>query len=262
MSLEGRVALVTGASRGVGEYVARSLAKAGAKVAVAARSEEATDPRLPGTIHTVSEQIRRDGGEALPVRMDVRNPESIVEGIQKTVDGLGGLDIVVNNAAVLVPGTVETVLDRHLDLMWQIDLRGPLLVIKHALPHLRKAGRGHIINVSSRAGVFPGPGPYPEGRTGSSDGPFYGMVKAGLERFSQALAQDLQSANISVNVLSPQGRIKTPGNIFARNDRDNPDLDFEEAWEMGKGTVWICEQGVEFTGHILFDQDFAREKGL
>ena len=262
MSLDGRVALVTGASRGVGAYVARSLAKAGAKVAVAARSEEATDPRLPGTIHSVVEQIRVDGGQALAVRMDVRDPESIVAGIQKTVDGLGGLDIVVNNAAVLVPGTVETVLDRHLDLMWQIDLRGPLLVIKHSLPHMRKAGRGHIINVSSRAGVFPGPGPYEEGRTGGNDGPFYGMVKAGLERFSQALAMDLQASNISVNVLSPQGRIKTPGNIFARNDRENPDLEFEDAWEMGKGSVYICEQGVEFTGNILFDQDFCREKGL
>ena len=63
-------------------------------------------------------------------------------------------------------------------------------------------------------------------------------------------------------MLSPQGRIKTPGNIWASNDPAKPDLDFEDAWEMGKGSVWICEQGVEFTGHILFDQDLCRERGL
>jgi len=189
----------------------------------------------------------------------MRDADSIKEGVQKTVDTFGGVDILVNNAAILVPGTIETVQERHLDLIWQIDLRGPLLLIKYALPHLKAAERAHIINVSSRAGVFPGPGPYAEPRSG---GAFYGMVKSGLERYSQGLAMELQGDNISVNVLSPQGRIKTPGNIFADNDKENPSLEFEEAWEMGKGTAWICQQGVEYTGHILFDQDLCREQGL
>jgi citronellol/citronellal dehydrogenase len=259
MTLDGRVALVTGASRGIGADVAKALAHAGAKVAVAARTEEVSDPRLPGTIHTVAQEVRDAGGHALPVRMDVRDPESIAAGVQKVVDEWGSIDILVNNAAILVPGTIETVQDRHLDLIWQIDLRGPLLLMKHCVPLMRKAGRGHIINVSSVAGKFPGPGPYQQARAG---GAFYGMVKAGLERFSQSLAMELQADNIAVNVLSPQGRIKTPGNLFAGNDRENPDLDFEAAVEMGKGAVWICEQGVEFTGHILFDQDLCREKAL
>lgn len=257
--LDGRIAIVTGASRGIGEYVSRSLAAAGAKVAVAARTEEVSDSRLPGTIHSVTQRIKDDGGQALAVRMDMRDADSIKAGVDKVVDEWGGLDIIVNNAAILVPGTIETVQERHLDLIWQIDLRGPLLLIKYALPHMKAAGRGHIVNVSSRAGVFPGPGPYPEGRAG---GAFYGMVKSGLERYSQGLAMELQEDNISVNVLSPQGRIKTPGNVFASNDRENPDLEFEDAWEMGKGTAWICEQGIEFTGHILFDQDLCQERGL
>ena len=131
--------------------------------------------------------------------------------------------------------------------------------MREAIPHMRKNGEGHIINVSSRAGVFPGPGPYPEARKG---GAFYGMIKAGLERFSQGLAMELQDDKIAVNVLSPQGRIKTPGNVFATNDPNNPDLDFEPATAMAKGTRWICEQGPEYTGHILFDEDLAKEKGL
>jgi citronellol/citronellal dehydrogenase len=259
MSLQGKVALVTGASRGIGEDIAKHLAAAGASVAVAARTEEVTDPRLPGTIHSVAQAINDAGGKAAAVKMDVRNPESIAEGVQKTIDLFGRLDIVVNNAAVLVPGTIETIQERHINLIWEIDLRGPLLVMKHAIPHLRAAGGGKIINISSVAAVFPGPGPYDNPRKG---GAFYGMLKAGLERYSQGLAMELQDANIAVNSLSPEGRIKTPGNLFGENTRENPNLEFEAADLMGKATVWICEQPPSYTGHLLFDNEVCRDNGL
>ncbi|MGH2626237.1 MAG: SDR family NAD(P)-dependent oxidoreductase [Anaerolineales bacterium] len=258
-TLEGKVAIVTGASRGIGADVAKELARAGAAVVVAARTTEVKDKRLPGTIHSVAAEIEAAGGRAAGVYMDMRDPDSITAGIAKTVELFGRLDIVVNNAAILVPGTIESIQPRHIDLIWQVDLRGPILLMREAVPHLRAAGGGHIINVSSRAGVFPGPGPYPEARRGGS---FYGMIKAGLERLSQGLAMELQADNISVNVLSPQGRIKTPGNVFALNDPENPDLDFEAAEAMAKGTRWICEQPASFTGHILFDEGLCRERGL
>jgi NAD(P)-dependent dehydrogenase (short-subunit alcohol dehydrogenase family) len=258
-TLTKKVALVTGASRGIGADVAKELAHAGASVVVAARTTDVKDKRLPGTIHSVAKEIEDAGGSAIGVFMDMREPESIAAGVKETVERFGRLDIVVNNAAILVPGTIESIQPRHIDLIWQVDLRGPILLMREAVPHLRTAGGGHIINVSSRAGVFPGPGPYPEARRG---GAFYGMVKAGLERLSQGLAMELQDDRISVNVLSPQGRIKTPGNAFATNNPENPDLDFEEAVAMAKGTRWICEQGPEFTGHILFDEDLCREKEL
>ena len=259
MSLSGRKALVTGASRGIGADIARALGAAGAAVAVTARSEEVTDPRLPGTIHTVAQEIRDGGGEAVGVRIDVRDPESIAAGVKQAAETLGGLDIIVNNAAVLVPGTLETVQSRHLDLLWQIAGRGPILVAKEALPHLKDAEKADIINVSSRAGVFPGPGPYENPRSG---GGFYAMIKAGLERYTQALAMELQADNIAVNVLSPQGLIYTPGAKFAQNDPENPDLEFQPAEYMAKGSVWLCEQPPTFTGHILFDEDLCREQGL
>ena len=133
--------------------------------------------------------------------------------------------------------------------------------MKRALPYLKSAGGGDFINISSRAGVFPGPGPYEEPPS-RRDGSFYGMIKSGLERFSQGLAKELQADNIKVNVLSPQGRIKTPGNIWAENDPENPSLEFEAAEEMGKAGVWICEQPTTYTGHILFDQDVCSEQNL
>lgn len=259
MELNGKVALITGASRGIGADVALELGRAGVAVAVCARTTEVKDKRLPGTIYSVAQAIRDAGGTAEGIVMDMREPESIAAGVAKTVETFGRLDIVVNNAAILVPGTLESIQPRHIDLIWQVDLRGPILLMREAVPHLRKAGGGHIINVSSRAGVFPGPGPYPEARRG---GAFYGMIKAGLERFSQGLAMELQDDMIAVNVLSPQGRIKTPGNVFAQNDPQNPDLEFEEAAAMAKGMRWICEQPAAFTGHILFDEDLCREKGL
>jgi citronellol/citronellal dehydrogenase len=259
MELQGKAALVTGASRGIGEYVAKELGRAGVAVAVAARTTEVKDKRLPGTIHSVAQEIREAGGTAEAVYMDMRDPESITAGMEQAVKAFGRLDIVVNNAAILVPGSIESIQARHIDLIWQVDLRGPILLIREAIPHLRKAGGGHIINVSSVAGVFPGPGPYAIPRKG---GAFYGMIKSGLERFSQGAAMELQEDGIAVNVLSPQGRIRTPGNMFAGNDPENPNLDFEPADKMGKGVRWICEQDATFTGHILFDEDLCREKGL
>ena len=252
MSLEGRVALVTGASRGIGEYISKYFAQAGAKVAVAARTEEVSDPRLPGTIHSVAQSIVDGGGEALAVRMDVRDNDSIREGVEKTVEHFGKLDIVVNNAAILVPGNIESVKERHLDLIWQIDLCGPLVLCKAAVPHMKAAGGGDIINISSRAGVFPGPGPYDQPARG---GAFYGMIKAGLERFSQGLAMELQPDAIKVNVFSPQGRIKTPGNVWAENDRENPNLEFEAADLMGRArsgsaNSLLSSRGTSFSTRI------------
>jgi NAD(P)-dependent dehydrogenase (short-subunit alcohol dehydrogenase family) len=260
-NLEGRIALVTGSSRGIGEYMAKYLSQAGAKVAIAARTTEVTDKRLPGTIYSVANEIREEGGVATSIKMNMRDPISISDGISQTVEELGGLDIVVNNAAILVPGSLSTIQEKHIDLIWQIDLRGPLLLMKHALPHLREKEVSDIINVSSIAAVFPGPGPYEEDSK-RREGSFYGMVKAGLERFSQGLARELQSDKVKVNILSPQGRISTPGNMWADNDSDNPNLEFEEASEMGKAGVWICEQPHSYTGNILYDQEVCRAKNL
>lgn len=253
MALDGKVAIVTGASRGIGESIARYLAKHGATVVLAARSvDQAPDPRLPGTIKEVAASIEEAGGKALPIRTDVRDPESIKACVQETVDRLGRLDIVVNNAVVLVPGTIETVQERHIDLMYQIGMRGPLLLARYAIPHMKEVGGGDIINISSGVAISPGPGPYADPQSGNL---FYGMIKAGLERATQSLAQELQDYNIKANVLSLDYVIHTPGFNFAGNDPEHPDLNFESADWMGRSAVWICEQPPSYTGHIVFDRE-------
>ena len=262
MSLDGKVALVAGASRGIGADMARYLGRAGAKVGVAARTEEVKDRRLPGTIHSVTQEIKDAGGEALAVVLNLRDPESITAAVQAVVDEWGRIDILVNNAAIFVPGELETVQERHINLSFDINLKGVILAMRDALPHMKAGGGGHIINISSRGALFPGPGPYDTSKRPGGD-IFYGAEKAAIERFSQGQAWMLQDDNISVNVLSPQGRIKTPGNLYASNDPDNPNLDFESADAMGKAAVWICEQEPQqFTGNILYDEEVVKEQGL
>jgi len=262
MALNGKVALVAGASRGIGADIAKYLGAAGAKVAVAARTEVVQDKRLPGTIHSVVEEICAKGGTALPVVLNLRDPDSIRAAVKQVADEWGQIDILVNNAAIFVPGNLETVQERHIELSFQVNLKGVILTMKEALPYMKKAGGGHIINISSRGALYPGPGPYDTSRKPGGD-IFYGAEKAAIERFSQQQAWLLQDDNIAVNVLSPQGRIKTPGNVFFQNDPNNPDLEFESADFMGKATVWICEQqAMQFTGNVVYDQDLCKEKKL
>jgi len=263
MALQGKVALVAGASRGIGADIAKYLAAAGARVGVAARTQEVRDRRLPGTIHSVTQEIVDAGGTALAVTLNMRDTESINAAVETVAAEWGRLDILVNNAAIFVPGNLETVQERHIDLSLNVNLRGYMMSMRAAIPHMRTAGGGHIINVSSRGAIPLGPGPYNEEQRSRRSDIFYGAEKIALEHFSQRQAAMLQEDNISVNLLSPQGRIRTPGNLYASNDPENPDLNFEAADQMGKATVWICEQSPQaFTGNVLYDNEVCEAHGL
>lgn len=263
MSLEGKVAIVLGASRGIGADIAKHLARAGARVAVAARTEQVKDPRLPGTIYSVSEEIQQAGGTALPVVLNMRDPDSIAAGIERTVQEWGRLDILVNNAAVHVHGGLEQVEPRHVQLAVEVNFLGPLWAMRLAVPHLRQAGGGHVINLSSRGALFPGTGPYDTSVPRRGDDILYGPLKAGIEHFTQGQARHLQDDNIAVNVLSPEGRILTPGSLYPEQDRANPSLEFEAADKMGLAAVWICEQApARFTGNLLYDERVCAKQGL
>ena len=160
MKLKGKVAIVGGASRGIGKDIAVALAAAGAKVAVAARSEVEPDPRLPGSIHQTVEIIKAAGGDAIAVKADVSDEEQINAMVKTTLETYGRLDILVNNAAVLVPRGIMDLPTRHIDLHNKVNIKGPILCIRAALPTMLEQQQGWVINISSRAGVFPGPGPY------------------------------------------------------------------------------------------------------
>jgi 3-oxoacyl-[acyl-carrier protein] reductase len=210
------------------------------------------------------------------VRLDVGSPASITECVQQTLDQFGRLDILVNNVATLIPHPIEEpplelAQPSQIDSIWEIDLRGALLLMRDALPHLKGAGGGYIINISSIGALFPRPGPYAElvpfFSVGSfrvpRAGHFYSMCKTGLERFSQGLAMEVQAYNIAVNVLSPKTWYRTPGNMWAGNDPENPNVEFEPADKMGLAAAWICEQPPQqYTGNIAYEEDICAEHAL
>jgi len=262
MSLEGKVAIVGGASRGIGKDIATAMARAGAKVAVVARSETEPDPRLPGTIHQTVKEIEAAGGAAIAIKADVSDEEQIEAMAKATLDRFGRIDILVNNAAVLVPRNIMDLPTRHIDLHNKVNIKGPILCVRAVLPTMIAQKQGWVINVSSVAGVFPGPGPYPKDAK-PSRAFMYAATKAAVERLTQHWAMEFQNDGISFNCLSPTGRIRTPGNVFGMTKPGETPEPFETAEAMGKAAVYICEQAPgTFTGNLLFDDATVEKYGL
>jgi citronellol/citronellal dehydrogenase len=261
MKLADKVAIVGGASRGIGKDIALALAAEGTKVVVVARSEVEPDPRLPGTIHQTVAEIAAAGGQAIAVKADISDEEQVNAMAQGALEAYGRIDILVNNAAVLVPRGILDLPTRHIDLHNRVNIKGPLLCIRAVLPTMLQQQQGWVINISSHAAVFPGPGPYKD--VVPTRAFMYAATKAALERLTQSLAMEYQEQGISFNVLSPVGRIRTPGNVFGMTKPGATPEPFEQAIAMGKGAVFICCQNPRtFTGNLLFDEEVVRTHKL
>lgn len=257
--LDGKVAVVTGASRGIGRDMAVVFAREGANVVVSARTEKEGDFRIPGSIETAVNRIRDDGGEAIGIRCDVTQEEEIQALFDQTVERYGRLDILVNNAAVLIPGKVEEMEVRHWDLLYRINIRGPFIGCKLVVHQMRKQQHGHIINISSVGAIGPGEGPYDSSDGG---GTAYGSGKAHLERFTQGMAQEVWQDGIAVNALSPRKAIASEGQRWFRGGQ--PYAGAREDGEiMGDAGAIICQQDPgTYTGKILYDEDVLAEAGI
>ena len=204
--LAGRIALVTGASRGIGAAVAVRLAMAGAKVVATARTTDQAESRLPGTLNDTIARIRNAGGEATPVKADLAQAADRERLYEETVAAYGSPDILINNAAVTFFIPIETFPSKRFDLMMEVQVWAALHLSQLVLPKMRERKRGAIITLSSGAAIHP-VRPYEGVRPG---GTVYGMCKAALERFSTGLASEVYADNISVNAISP-GLVDTPG---------------------------------------------------
>ncbi len=198
--LEGKVAIVTGASRGLGQYCAVGYGSEGAIVVVAARTDTETDPRLPGTIHATAKMVDEAGGEGFPVVCNVADAASIQSMVETVIARYGRVDILMNNAGILPAGGITTINPRHWDLEVKINLNGPFIASRAVLPSMLERQSGAIINISSVAA--------------DRISGHYGAIKVGVEAMTTAFANELRDKGIAVNALKPVGAIETPGMNF------------------------------------------------
>jgi citronellol/citronellal dehydrogenase len=247
LPLKGRVAIVTGSSRGIGRCLALRFAAEGAKVVVAAKSES-TSEKLPGSIHTVAKEIEAIGGTALAIKVDVRSEDDIKAMIDAAIQKFGRLDVLVNNAGAMWWQPLLQTPPKRYDLMWEINVRASYLCIYYGLPHMIAGGWGHIINCSPPITLEASPGYV-----------CYMTTKMGMTRLAIGVAAEHKKDNVAANALWPATPIESQATIN---------------WGLGKREQWrspdiLCDAAMEIlrsepkqlTGRQLIDEEFLRERG-
>ncbi|GAB2506892.1 SDR family oxidoreductase [Lysobacter humi (ex Lee et al. 2017)] len=249
MSLAGKTLLITGASRGIGRAIALRAARDGASIAIVAKSG-VPNPKLPGTIHSVAEEVRAAGGQALPLKCDIREEDEVRAAVAATVDAFGGLDILVNNAsAIWLRGALDTPMKRF-DLMHGVNARGTFLVTQACLPHLLAAPDPHVLTLAPPPSLDPrwwGP------HTG------YTLAKMGMSHVTLGLAAEFGD-RVAIDALWPKTIIATdainmiPGVDPAMCRR--PEIVADAAHAI------LARPAREGGGRFFIDEDVLREAGV
>ncbi len=254
--LAGQVAIVTGASRGIGDYIARRYAMEGAKIVVSARTTAKADHVLPGNIDDTVAAIRNAGGDAVAVQADLAVAEERSALVAAAQECYGEVDILVNNAAITYFFPVVDFPEKRYRLMLEVQVRAPFELSQMLLPGMLERGRGWILNISSHAAIHPA---VSSDRTG---GTVYGMCKAALERFTTGLAQETYGQGIGVNVISP-GLVATPGAVHHNLiNEDNKDT-LMSAEGMAEACLRLVHGDPKLlTGRIDYAEDVIKEFGL
>jgi citronellol/citronellal dehydrogenase len=257
--LDGRVALVTGASRGIGAAIAERFAEAGARVAVSARTVAEGDHPLAGSIGETVARIRAAGGGAEAFRADLSDPADRERLIADVTGALGGVDILVNNAAVTYFTPIQEFTSRRFALMFEVQVTAAVHLAQLVAPGMCERGQGWILNISSGAARHPA---LPPTQRAVRGGTVYGMCKAAIERFSTGLAAELYASGVAVNALSPSKVVPTPGTIFHHlTTAEDPHA--EPPAVMAEAALELCHApAAERSGRIAYSQQLLAELGV
>ncbi|MAZ90149.1 MAG: short chain dehydrogenase [Cellvibrionaceae bacterium] len=249
-NLSGKTIFITGASRGIGREIALKCARAGANIVIAAKSDE-PHPKLPGTIHSVAEEVIAAGGQALANKVDVRDEDTVEAAMKQAADTFGGIDALINNAGAIRLTPAEQTPIKRFDLMQSINTRAVLLCSQVALPYLKKSANGHIINLSP-----------PINLDLKWLKPFipYTITKYGMSMLTLGLAEEFRDQNIAVNSLWPQTTVATAAVEFEAGadmlaGSRTPAIMADAAYEI------LTTDSRELTGQLLLDEDLLRERG-
>ncbi len=262
MGLEGKVALVTGSSRGMGKRMALHLAKEGADIVVAARTQQLGESAYPGTVAQTVEEIEALGRRAVPVKVDLAVGEEVEAMCQTALDAFGRVDILVNNAFYTGPGHYDPFLETSID-QWNtiiaVDLTAPFIATRLLVPQMIEIGGGIIINTSSGAARNESPNLPGAG----SNGLGYPTAKAGLERFVRALEKEVRRYNIAVSALDPGFTLTERAEVAVAQWGFDP----AAAHSMdvpAKTALYLCTcpDPMWYSGKVVYAPDFVREHNL
>lgn len=250
--LQGRTVVITGASRGIGQAMALRFAAEGANVVVAAKTSE-PHAYLPGTIHSVAEEVEKAGGRALAVQVDVRKEDQVQAMVDETVRVFGGIDALINNAGAISLTSVESTDLKRYDLIQSVNARAVFLCCKAALPALRGSANAHILNISP---------PLALDRKWFARHAPYTVSKYGMTMLTYGMAEEFRRYRIAVNSLWPRTTIATAAIEFGVKDREmvkvsrTPMIMADAAYEV------LITERLKTTGRALIDEDFLRERGM
>ncbi len=241
------VALVTGASRGIGKQLCIDLAAAGYDVVCAARSTSRNPSKLPGSIDETAKLVEEAGRRAMVAPLDVRDEEGVNALTQRVYTDWGRCDLLINNAAVAPPTPALEDTTKRWRLGVDVNLNGPFYLMHAICPHMVEAGEGRVINISSGAAVTP--------EFGRAN---YTATKLALEGMSQSLAFSLKT-KVAVNVLRLELSVWSEG--YTDTLADMSSMEFEHPVIMSDAALWIARQPIDYTGHVLTIGEL-RDKGV
>ncbi len=261
--LDGRIAIITGASRGIGEEIAKLFAREGARVVCAARTLNEGDHRmLSGSLNGTVAQITAAGGKAVAVTVDVSAQEECQKLVRAAEDAFGVPDILVNNAALTYYRNIVDYNVKHWTKAFAVNVHGPFMLSQLVLPGMIKAGRGAIVNISSGSAIGPGRTPFKDARP-VNGGTMYGATKAALERFTQGLAQEVAQHNIAVTAVSPSQTVATPGTVYHKLMASMDDPRGEPPTYMARAALLLAsEPAATVNGRVTYSQQILGEYGL
>jgi citronellol/citronellal dehydrogenase len=256
-SLTGKVALVTGASRGIGADVARMLAGEGAHVVCCARTEHEGQHPLEGSLDGTVAAIRAAGGEATAVAANL----ALDEDCERVLAAAGPVDVLINNAAVAFFGPTKDLAVSRWIASWRVTVHATFVLSRLVLPGMLERGWGRIVNVTSESAIGPGAGPYPG--TPIVGDTAYGAQKAAIERFSQGLAEEVYPDGVGVAAIAPSLIVPTPG-ALANAQVSGPDDPRAEdpAYMPAAIRTLVCDPLEEMAGRVVYSQQLLLEKGL
>ena len=251
LSLKDKVVYITGASRGIGREIALRCARDGAKIAIAAKTST-PHPTLEGTIYSVAEEVEQVGGKALPLIVDVRDEQMVIESIAKTAETFGGIDILINNASAINMGSTLDISMKRCDLIFQVNVRATFMCSKYCIPLLKKSSNPHILNLSPPINMHP---------KWFKNHLAYTMSKYGMSMCTLGMAEEFKSFGIGVNSLWPKTLIATAA-IAVNFPKQLYEASRKPSIVADAAHAIITSNSREVTGNFFVDELLLKQRGV